>query len=1165
MFRALLLLILFFFAENSFAQSNTSNKGTEFWTAYMEHYYAADASERPSQMALYITSDVNTSGRVELANGAFSLPYTVRANQVTIVDIPVSAYIRGPGQSLKGIHITAGKPVAVYAHIYAKSVSGATLLLPVNTLGKKYISINYTQKSNAEGERRKAFSTILVVATEDNTQVVINPTQQLTDGKPANQPFNVFLKKGEVYQVDSETDLTGSTVNSFSTTNEPCKKIAVFSGSTKIGIGCVYELDKFSSDNLFQQVYPTAAWGKNYITVPLASRTFDIYRIVLSDPQTEVKLNGAVVTPNTGSQFIELILQGTQYITADKPIQVAQYAVTQGQTFDCRFSGGDIGDPEMIYLNPLEQTIDHVTLYSTDKDAIKNNFINVVIKTTAVSSFVLDGSPYTIFEPIQATNNEYSYAQISVGVGTHNISAQEGFNAIAYGFGNNESYGYAAGTNLANLNERVVLHDPITGESVTAGCVGTSYKLQLTLPYKTNTISWDFGDGTTAGPFNDPPFTTKEKDGKTLYVYEYHEQTYSIGDHVVMAKVFNPTGDDCGSTEEVEFDFNVANLPVAAFDVTANCAGVNAIFNDKSAANGTLIKAWLWQFDDGTTSDQQNPEHIFNTAGDHTITLTVTNENGCTDVISKVVNFKPLPVVGFNTSAMVCSGKEIEFTGTGNALNTITKWIWDFGDGTISEALTVNTVKHTYAAPGVYPVKVTAENTNGCISISSRSVDVGFSPDADFTMAQACVNDPAQFTYKNLIATQNDATFTFKWDFGDAGSGALNASTDRNPSHRYATPGTYDVKLTVTTQQGCVVERTNRITINGDQFAGGFSVEDQDRLCSNRDVVFINNATVNVGSIVRVEWYFDLDGHPNDKEVYTIDNMPADGKYTHKYDTFTLPESKPYRVKMVVYSGENCSREFELPITVYAQPYVALSPTGNIVVCEDDAPLTFGQTENGTLISGGTFTGRGVSSTGVFDPKVAGPGIFEINYTYLSGKGCDFNTTFNVMVNALPKIDVKPQYTFFEGGQVLITAQASGASLVYKWSPSIGLSNPDILQPTANPAVDTKYQLTVSSGACETTVDVFVKVLRKIIVPNTFSPNGDGANDTWKIQNIEDYPNCLITIFNRYGDKVYTSTGYGNGWNGTRNGAGLPTATYYYIIDLKDGHKPVSGNVTILR
>jgi gliding motility-associated-like protein len=131
---------------------------------------------------------------------------------------------------------------------------------------------------------------------------------------------------------------------------------------------------------------------------------------------------------------------------------------------------------------------------------------------------------------------------------------------------------------------------------------------------------------------------------------------------------------------------------------------------------------------------------------------------------------------------------------------------------------------------------------------------------------------------------------------------------------------------------------------------------------------------------------------------------------------------------------------------------------------------------------------------------------------------------------------------------------------------TIGLDHDNVLNPMVSPAEDTNYKLTVTSAdGCSATDDVFVKVLKYPIVPNAFTPNGDGINDTWSIKYLNSYPNNTVEIYNRYGERLYSSVGYAVPWDGRYKGADLPSGTYYYIIDPKNGRKTIAGSVTIIR
>jgi hypothetical protein len=196
--------------------------------------------------------------------------------------------------------------------------------------------------------------------------------------------------------------------------------------------------------------------GKKYLTVPTGGgMSRNIYRICVSDPAAAVRLNGSPITyPLINNFYYEIPAAANPLkIESDLPITVAQYITSQGA---CQNS--QPGDPEVIYLSPVEQNISTVIWNATPNSAITSHYFSVVIPNsgTAISSFKLDGVPVnpSLFT-VHPRDPAYSYLTQSVGAQQRKIESDSGFNAIAYGYGDFESYGYNAGTNVRDLYQRV--------------------------------------------------------------------------------------------------------------------------------------------------------------------------------------------------------------------------------------------------------------------------------------------------------------------------------------------------------------------------------------------------------------------------------------------------------------------------------------------------------------------------------------------------------------------------------------------------------------------------------------------------------------------------------------------------------------------------------------
>lgn len=1168
---------------NGLKAQSVSNEGMEFWSVFPTH--VPNGPTDLANISIFITSKAASSGIVSV--GSFSQKFSVIANTVTEVQVPRNvAYINnnesGRILSNRAIHIVvdANQPaVVVYAHIFAGARSAASLILPVKALGQQYYSMNYTQDSYYSGQ-----NFITLIASEPNTKVFIkNGTRDLVAGGIT------LTNVGDVYEYLSYSDLTGVSV-SVDTVTSGCKRFAMFSGSSAVTIGDA-SCTPHSADPLYQQNYPIESWGRNYGFIPFSmkppnsniasERTLGNYiRVVAKDNNTNVQINGTTVaTLASGGVYSSPspLTQPTS-ISADKPISVAQYALTAACAERVSSSVQLPGDPDMVILNPIEYSIKNITVYSSTREAISEQYINVLIKTASAATFRINGAvPTTAFTPLTSLPG-YSYLQLSLNsyrINNFNLTADDGFNAIAYGFGRVESYAYSAGTNLATTLTATAV-DPVANLAITSACVYDIYNLQITLNVPTKKIVWTITPSTstpaTVITSIDPVVQDTTINNQPYYIYKIPKPDIlkTAGNYTIkIVADLPPSNGGCKiGDQDFEFPFTVYSTPVTAFTMPASvCVGTPVTFKDKSTDGSKTIKSWIWKFGDGTTSDLQNPVHTYTKPGLDTISLTSISETGCQSTTQKIIQVNNLPVAAFTYTNSVFKDFTVIFKDASTiAAGTIIKWVWDFGDGTTATRTNNSVFEHTYKAAGMYQVKLTVTSDLGCDSTVTQSVTAKPGLKPDFKTPDVCSADLAsQFTDLTADSVATGVTLTYLWNFGDADASVTNpnTSTDKNPIHRFSKAQTYQITLTVTASDGSSATVTKPFLVNGSSPKAAFNIITPANVCSNVPIVFENQSSVDVGRITKVEWYFDYQNQP---AVVLTDNNPSPGKqYTHQYDVFNTPATKTFTVRMIAYSGISCVDVVEKTITINANPKVVFTPLGS--VCQEVSPFPLTQAQDVSGINGkGAYSGAGVTTSGFFDPAAAGVGTHPIKYVFTSDSGCADSVTQNIVVNPTPILDAGNNVSLHIGESVRLNPRISGKISSYQWTPATGLSNPRIANPVATPTDDITYRLTViSTDSCAAIDSVVIRILKLPIIPNTFTPNADGVNDLWNIQNLDRYPDCVMEIFNRYGVKMFHSIGYGKSWDGRFNGEEVPVGTYYYVLDLKDGTKNYGGYVTVIR
>jgi gliding motility-associated-like protein len=542
----------------------------------------------------------------------------------------------------------------------------------------------------------------------------------------------------------------------------------------------------------------------------------------------------------------------------------------------------------------------------------------------------------------------------------------------------------------------------------------------------------------------------------------------------------------------------------------------------------------------------------------------VTSSHGCTQTGVTTVLAYPRPIAQFTPVGAVCEQASLGFTDQSSALGqTITSWKWYFGDG---DSSTTQTPVHTYAAAGNYPVSLIVTTDKGCRNlVQANTLTVHARPQPDFSLPKICITDPqALFNDSSTIADGTASSFTYAWDFGEPVSGTANASTQKNGTHKYQAAGPYAVTLKVTSGAGCVKDTVKSFIVNGDNPQAHFTIANAALLCSNQPVVLTDGSTVSPGSIVRTEIYWD---YLNDPAISTLDDDPSSGKqYDHAYPDFSSPASRNLRIHYVVYSGGLCMNQIDQPVTVLASPRTQFDALGN--VCEEIPffPLTGGRETEG-FAGIGAYTGRGVSQLGFFNPRLAGPGPDTVRFTFTAANGCTSFSDQTILVYPQPMADAGPAQYLLQGEAGILAGSGSGNNIGFSWQPADSiLGSPNVAHPQVAPLEDLVYTLTVTSAdGCTDSSQVKVTVLKPPVVPNAFSPNGDGINDTWVIRYLNAYPSADIQVFNRYGQPVYHAAGYSTPWDGTYNGQPLPVGTYYWIIRPGNGRRQISGSVTIIR
>lgn len=717
---------------------DNSNKGTRFWVGYGHHQFMEPTWSNEQNMVLYLGAEQPAVVTVRINGTTWSRTYNIPANTVITSSILPKAGLQdarllNEGLSKKGISIISDVPITAYAHIYGNLSSGATMLMPVGTYGYEYYALTSRQNYGDD-----AFSWFYVIADRDNTLIEITPSNPTRGGRLAGVPFTVLLKKGEVYQVlgaiqsgNDGYDLTGSRVRSIANADGKCYPVAMFSGSSRTNIACNNNPGSFSGDNIIQQNFPYQAWGRRYLTAPMSASTAaatlnrNIYRVAVKDASTVVKRNGVPLTGLINNYYYQFESVTADYIESDKPVMVAQYMPSSFSSTCTDVTG--TGDPEMVYISPLEQGIRQVALYRNTQESITVNYLTLIIPNLGVPSLRIDGS--ATFDYQYAHPNLPGYTVVvkrwTAAQAQTIVQSDSAFTAITYGMGTQESYGYNAGTLVMNLNAQPAIINVFnnTGANNDYTCAKTPFRFHVLVPVRPTQLEWKFSAIANMTPNadvvqNNPvPVDSVVLNGRKYYKFTV-AQDYSItasGTYYVPIFMTHPDIESCNNKLETMLAVKVIEKPFADFNATSTgCVGTNVQFTAiASSSNSVPISRWIWDFGDGTpNSTIQNPNHSYVAAGNYQVRFRPIATDGCVGDTTKPVVVSALPTVTITPDSIaVCSGSNATFNVQNSQTGVVYRWYATATGGTAvftGASFTVNNV----TAQVVYFVEA---DRSGCI------------------------------------------------------------------------------------------------------------------------------------------------------------------------------------------------------------------------------------------------------------------------------------------------------------------------------------------------------------------------------------------------------------------------------------------------------------------
>lgn len=684
----------------------------------------------------------------------------------------------------------------------------------------------------------------------------------------------------------------------------------------------------------------------------------------------------------------------------------------------------------------------------------------------------------------------------------------------------------------------------------------TSSNVDSTLiPYK-----WDFGVTTS--------LADTSRDREPLFTFPA-PGTYTI------TLIANPDNPDCRDTNTKVFVLLPLLDPILSSTSINLCDDDNEVdFNVIGAVQSNATFRWDFGSVASITSSTNRMVNgvSFPSQGTFPIQLIVDQDN-CSDTSNTSIVVVDNPSVDFSVNETEgCSPHSVQFTSTPIIMgNGTASYEWDFGDGSpVTVQNSLQNPTHVYAADGSYTVSLVMRTQGDCqdtvTEIKPNFVRVGsqFSNNSvGFTYSDSagCYPFPVQFTN----ASNFSGGATFKWSFGDGTS-----STMINPLHTYTANGYYDVGLEMITTSGCidtltlVIDSAIYVSLDSSNNEVGFIV-DQNTGCAPVEIRFTDTSIFE--GAAQFKWFFgdgDSSSLQNPVHVYEKDGF-FDVQLiltTSEKCVDTISVTKPSLIETDLRFSDNVidfdffPKEGCPPLTVQFSD--SSFARGNIEYYWDFADGNLSNDQNPTNV----YTDSGMYNVSLL---ITTSGRCKDTLNKFSGE------TIRVLPQPLARINAsdsalplkKAMFDFNNAGSEFVV---SSKYLIN----GVEVAQSDVLnyQFTDTGHFQVSYVATNSFGCDDTSsAEVFIFDEFEFIIPNVFTPNGDGINDQFKMQACGVYE-YEIEIYNRYGESIFRSNSLNINWDGRVAGKLANSGMFFYSIRIKDFRSDFlnyNGSVLLLR